>query len=230
MAKGKDSVVILTVARAKSKSLTHKRPGINIGPITINRNFKNVSSGTCVIIEDGKGNVLISSYIPTFGEDDEITPEVLAFGISNMNYLLNVMEEKKLASNLKAKSAFKEKAEGKLKEKTLYVPKDWLDEKVSLEEVSKTYTASVEVVSYEVWQDAILNQKDKAYVIVVPMPVGGDFVYVHYLMDAKTGMVYASCAPKTAMKVGGINVSKANTGLINAKNIERYNDALSGDW
>jgi hypothetical protein len=231
MAKGKDSIVILTVAHAKSKSSKQKGRVFGIGPIVLKEaDFRNVSYGTCVIIEDGKGNVLVSSYIPTFGENDNITPEVLTFGISSMNYLLSVMDEKKLASNLKAKSAFKEKAKDLLKEKTLYIPKDWLDEKVSLEEVSKTYSASVEVVSYEVWQETIVGRKDKAYVIVVPMPVGGDFVYVHYLMDAKTGMVYASCAPKAAMKMNGINLSKANTGLINSKNIEKYNDALSGDW
>jgi hypothetical protein len=58
------------------------------------------------------------------------------------------------------------------------------------------------------------------------VPIGGEFVYQHYLMDAETASVIYVSQPKMATKVAGFNVSKANTGYINSKNLERYNEAF----
>jgi hypothetical protein len=227
MAKTDPSVLIFIVASVKSKSLPH-----NVGPAHngFQQTYKSVSSGAAVMLEDGKGHALASSYIPSFGTEGLVTEEVLAFGVSAMNYQLKAMSEKNMANNLKIKSAYKEQTE-KLKSKTLYIPEDWVSDKLDKSKIGTLYKANYEVVSYEKWRNAILNKEDAAYVIVVPQPIGGSFIYVHYLVDAQTGTVYAMCQPKgAAVNVSGVNVSKANTGLINEKNIERYNESLAGDW
>lgn len=219
LAKKDEKVLIIFITSAVSKSLPHD--GGKFGDFK--RQYKEVSSGAFLAIETGKGNVLANTYIPTFGGG--ITEEILVFGISNINCMLKTMDEKNLSNGRKLEEVYKASFTPQLKEKTLYVLEDWMDEKCDKAKFASIYSGKFEMVSYEKWSSAILNKEDVSYVIIAPRPIGGAFMYIHYLMDAKDGMVRATCAPKVVTKNG-----KSNTGLINEANVKRYNDALSGDW
>lgn len=226
LAKNDPSVLIFIVANVKSKSTPH-----NVGPSYngFQQAYREISPGCALMLEDGKGRALASSYIPSFGQYGLVTEEVLAFGVSAMNYQLKVMAEKNMVNTLKIKPAYKEQSE-KLKGKTLYIPEEWVSGKLDKGQVGTMYKANYEIVPYEKWRDAILSKKEgTAYVMVAPQPIGGNFVYNHYLVDAETGTVFAFCQPIGA-SVGGVNVNKANTGLISDKDIKKYNDAVAGDW
>ncbi len=223
MAKKDDKIMIMYFTTATSKSLKHDG--------AFNTEYQFVSTGGMMVIENAKGGVMVNSYIPLFGEGG-ITPEILAFGVTNINYLLKTMEDKNLGSNLKYEGAYKENSPA-LKSRKLLIPEGWISAKFDKAEISKLYTGEYEVVSYERWRDAILNKENVAYTIIVPRSVGGKFLYHHFLMDAGKCMVYAVITPTGAsLDLGGnnINLSKGNTGFINEKNIKKYNDALSGDW
>jgi len=234
LAKTDEKVVIIFTTKVISKSLPKTGSAFSIGGISVSPNgigtgnsyeYVNVSAGVALMIENGNGKILAASYIPGLGENGRITPESIGFGVSEINYLLKTMDEKDLASNLKCESAYKEKALNQLKEKTLYIPQMWLDKSVDKAEIPNIYKAKSEVVSYEVWKDAILNKKEGVvYLMISPRPVGGEFVYYNCLIDAQTGAVYG------VFTKGGFINSKSNTATVTKSLLEKYNDAVSGDW
>lgn len=219
--KNTPNLVVLSIGTTKSNSLSHGK-GMN--------RYKFVSKGNHIEISTGKRAVLVKNYIPAFGKENIITDEIIAFGISSLQYMCQTMDQQNIKSNLKLKSAYKVHSP-KLKTKKLYVMEGWLSDKIQADEVESIYDFPVEVVSYEKWENAILSKKEGvAYSIIVPVPVGGDYVYQHYLVDAQTGMIYGISQPKAAMKVAGFNVSKSNTGYINKANLENYSDVVNGKW
>jgi hypothetical protein len=234
LAKTDEKVVIIFTTKVISKSLPKTGSAFSIGGISVSPNgigtgnsyeYVNVSAGVALMIENGNGKILAASYIPGLGENGRITPESIGFGVSEINYLLKTMDEKDLASNLKCESAYKENALNQLKEKTLYIPQMWLDKSVDKAEIPNIYKAKSEVVSYEVWKDAILNKKEGVvYLMISPRPVGGEFVYYNCLIDAKTGAVYG------VFTKGGFINSKSNTATVTKSLLEKYNAAVSGDW
>lgn len=190
-------------------------------------NRPDVSSGSSVILEDGKGVPVVAGYFPKFGEQEFVTEEALFFAVSAMNSLLTSLEVHGIRNNLTYNKPFKRNAPG-LAGKTLLILDKWLAEDVSPAEIGKYYNSRFKVVSYEDWSRAIVERADFAYAIVVPAPINGSFVYQHYLMDAKSGMVYYIAQPKVAVSVMKKNVSASNTGYINSRNLKDYNTAFAG--
>jgi hypothetical protein len=221
-AKEDENILIMEVGSRSSKSMVHHSAGSSVG-------YQTISYGKAINIKKGKSTYLFSNYIPSF-EGDVITEEVLIYGISTFQFMCKVMDEKNLASNMNLTKALKEYTP-ELKNKTLYLAEGWIDKKFDIQEIPDLYEGKIKVVSYDDWRNAIiLGEEGIAYCMVVPVPVGGSYSYVHYLVDAKTATIYAMTYPKMAVNVAGFNVSKSNTGYINAKNISMYNDALNGKW
>ncbi len=119
-----------------------------------------------------------------------------------------------------------------------YIPKMFLNEKLTEASIKKYYDSNFKIATQEEWKEAIISRKnDVAYLILVPVPVSGDYIYQHYIVDAETSKIYALLQPKAgiAMKSGiigvrDINLSKSNNGYINKKNIKKYGNVLSGKW
>jgi hypothetical protein len=221
-AKEDDNLYVLSIGTKSSRSLTHSTAGSNI-------RYQFISEGKAINIGRGKGSPVIFNPIPSF-EDDVITEEILIYGISTMQNMCKIMDEKNLSSNMKIKSAYKENTP-ELKNKVLYLAEGWLAPKLDVQKIPEMYDAKIKVVSYDDWRNAIISGEDGvAYCIVVPVATGGSYTYIHYLVDAKTSAIYAFTYPKVGMNVAGVNVSKSNTGYINSKNIGMYNDALYGKW
>lgn len=216
-AKEHENVLIFIVGNAKPTP-----PKLGEGPSV---KYRTLTQGTAVMLEDKKGTVVASAYIPTYGLEAFVTPEAVAFGVTALNYELKVMDEKELVNNLNIYNNYKELAADKLKSKTLYIPEGWLNDKMNKSEIAGIYTAKSEVVNYSDWSSLITGKKEGAYLMVVPRPIVGNFVYQHYIVDATTGMVYAICYPKVAS-----SLSKSNSGFVNDVNVKRYNDALKGEW
>ncbi|MEM9023774.1 MAG: hypothetical protein AAGB22_08525 [Bacteroidota bacterium] len=218
-AKEDDKLMVLSIGSTTSKSLTHDR---------VQYSYRYVSKGKTVEISRGK-KAILKQHIPAYGKDEAVSAEAIGFGLAAMQHICSTMVRKKLKNSLKLKSTLKESST-RIRSKTLYIPEGWLSEKLDKSAVKDLYGGKVKVVSYEEWRDAILTkQKGIAYTMVVPVPIGGDYVYVHYLMDAEKGRLYAALQ-KTGVKVQGINLSKSNTGYITKKNMSLYGKAREGDW
>ena len=141
LAKTDKSILIFIITRIKSKSMRTQ----SFGPIS----YRNVSSGSSVMLEDGKGDIIAASHIPAFGEGSDIAPSVLAFGVAAMNYMLKTMDEKNLSSNIKLKDAYKEKSE-QLKLKKLYILEGWLDEKLTQQEIAEMEGVSLSAIKMRI--------------------------------------------------------------------------------
>ena len=221
-AKNNKDIVVLAIGTTTSISGRHGR--------TTGYSYRTISRGKHLEISNGKGKAIIKNFIPAFGEEEYITDEILAFGLTAIEYLCKTMEEDKLKTNWKFKSAYKVHSRD-IKSKTLYLMDGWVSEKIKKEDIRKAYEAPIAVVTQEKWADAILSKKEGiAYCIVVPATVGGKFVYMHYIVDAHTGVVYGIAYPKVAVDVAGVNVSKSNSGYINKKNLKAYADIGEGKW
>lgn len=164
---------------------------------------------------DGDGNRLIRIYIPSLGDNNMNADEITAFAISSMQYLCKEMDEKKLKNNMKWESDYKLHSP-EIKSKTVYILDASLSEKMVIGEIKNYYPFPIEVVSYEKWKNAILNKEDGiVYCIIVPFPMAGTILFMHYLIDSKNGIVYA--VPKSSDKV-------------TKKSLKQYNDAVLGKW
>lgn len=197
-----------------------------------NFDYKTVSEGTCIALSDGSKKPVFRSFIPTYN-GNIIAKESLVHGVNFIHQVSEKMIEEKLKSATKTMALYEEEGK-KLKEKTLYIPVGMIHEKFNKNEIEEFYEGDFKVVSRTEWRDVILShQKGAAYVMIVPVPVGGKYMYQHHIIDAETGMIYGLLQPKVAMSFGsvtGINLSKGNTGYINKPNVKDYNDVTRGKW
>lgn len=216
-AAGQENVLIFILANAKPLGTL-----LGAGP---EAKYRILQQGVAVMLEDKKGAVIASAYIPSYGLENFIMPEAINFGVSIMNYELKVMDQKEMVNNINTAAAYKELAGDKLKAKTLYIPEGWLNDKFNKNEIAGLYEGKCEVVNYQTWSSVVNEKKEGVYVMVAPRPVAGSFTYQHYLVDAQTGAIYGICHPKI-----NSSLSKSNTGFINDAYIKRYNDAIKGEW
>jgi len=209
---------VLYIGSATSRSFKHGPPNAKI-------KYRYISNGKFIGFSNGNKKPILKSFIPTY---DNIVPnESIVHGVSYIQEVFRLMIDKNLKGGMKAIAEFKNQGPD-LKNKTLLIPKGWMDTKLSEEQIKKNYTANFKVVSHQDWKNAILNgQKDAAYVILAPIPIGGNYLYQHHICDAETKKFYALIQPKAGVSINGINASKSNTGYINKKNIKKYNGVLS---
>jgi hypothetical protein len=191
-----------------------------------NNGFRYVyeNEGMSIELRDRKRTYDALQFIPPFGDDNEYADAFVNFGIDALQYQFEVLIKNNLKSNLTAGDEYNEYA-SELKDKTLLILSGWIHKKTTIEEVKELYDGSIEVVPFEDWKEAILEkQEDRAYVVVVPHPMGRTTIYLHYLMDAATGRVLGLGHPKRSFGVFGY--SKGNSGFINEKNLEIYNELI----
>jgi hypothetical protein len=219
-AKKDDKIRVLCITNKKSSSL--KRGSAS----SIGGQYKWVSMGLQIEIFQGNAKMVAAQAFPTFGEERSITEEGLAFGLTSLQFTLKYMINLEIKNNLSIEKAYDE-VKFKLRKDTLYILEGWLDDDLTAAEISKIYKKKFRIVNYEQWREAILGRKEGvAYVVVAGVPIGGDYSYHHYLVNAKTGNVYDDIYPKAAVSldlgIKNINLSKQNSGLIKKKNIEKY--------
>lgn len=188
--------------------------------------FKNISSGYYIGLTTGDKKPMMRSYIPIF--DNEFTDEVISHGVTYMQELFNLMIDNEVGA-LKTLKVIKDNST-QLKDKILYIPEWWMDSKLTESEIAKQYEGKYKIISHFEWSSAILNKKPGiAYSMIIPVPMGGDYVYQHHICDAETGQIYGITQPKGgAFQLNGMNMSKANKGYVSKKNLDQYNDVLIG--
>ncbi len=187
--------------------------------------YRYISKGKFLGFSKGGKRPLMKSFIPSY--DNIIPKESIAQGVKFVQEVFKTMIENNLKNGLKAISEFENNGKD-LKNKTLYIPEGWVDSKLTEEQIEKYYGSKFEIVSYQKWKEAILTKKAGiAYVILIPIPVGGQYLYQHQICDAETDTFYAVIQPKAGVSLNGVNMSKSNTGLINKKNIKNYNKVLA---
>ncbi|GAA5027793.1 hypothetical protein GCM10011506_15960 [Marivirga lumbricoides] len=187
-----------------------------------------VNEGMAITLRNGKRTNAAIQYIPPFGDDNEYAEAFINFGLDAFQYQFEIITSKELKSNTNLYAKFNENG-NELKEKTLLVLAEWIHKKISIEEVKEIYEGKIEAVPFADWKEAIMEkQEGKAYVVVVPIPLGRSYVYYHYLMDAATGRILGMGQPKVSfgVNIGAYNYSKNNSGFVNEKNLEIYNELM----
>lgn len=216
-AKSDDSYLVFKLGDMKSKSLTHNNGAGGWS-------YRYVSSGRTLEITNGK-KPLAFVNIPAYYEN-ELAKEIFIFGVSVLQDNLTMMEKEQVGT-LKLRSIYKDAAPA-IEKKELLIPEGWTDEKLTQDILNANYPYEAKIVSYEVWRDAINNREEgKAYVMLTPVPVGGDIVYVHYLMDCENANIYTISQSKVAVKFRpgkgkSVNLSKGNSGFVTEKNVKLY--------
>lgn len=186
-----------------------------------------ISEGKYVALSSGKKKPIFRSFIPA--DRNAIPKESIKHGVEYIQQILKSMINNKQSAK-KALSAFKKKSSD-LKGKTLYIPEFFLGKKMNETKISEIYGSNFELVDYKKWSNAILNKTENvAYVMIIPVPISGQFVYQHHILDSESSKVYAVLQPKAGIAIGGVNLSSSNTGYINKKNVKQYNKVLSGKW
>lgn len=197
-------------------------------------NYRYINSSNTLELYNGQKKAVFKQFMPFFGKDEEVTEEILRFGVAAMHYQLSVMEQNQLGV-MKIKTKYKLNTP-KLKELTLLMPEGWMDEKSSPETVNSLYSGKGYIVSYKMWRNAIIEREEGlAYSMICQIPMGNGYVYQHFLVEAKTGDVLAIIQSKAAVSfklIHGkdVNLTKGNSGYINKKIIENYSKALEGKW
>jgi len=217
--KAKSNDDLLVFALSDDRSISSK---FGSGP----ERYRYISKGQLFELSKGKGRPIFTQNIPTLGEDDVITEEIVKFGIDALQYSINTMFEKQLKNNLKLFASISEKTP-LLKNKTLIIAEGWVSEKYSAEELKEDYIATADIVDYEKWRNTILTEAENtAYNIVVPVPLGGKYAYYHYLMDAENGEILGIAHTKVAVSIGRFTITKSNRGYIRKQNITLYNELI----
>lgn len=188
------------------------------------------SHGKGLVLEKGKSKVLLTSFFPGSNDPRNVTQETVDFAVSAMNSLLTNMDEQKLNKYRRINLPF-EKNSALLKDKTLLIPSGWLSKGLKPAEVGSHYHGKFEVVTYDVYRQAIINKKNYAYVMPVPFVQGGVISIYDYLMDAETGSIYYIHRPsmfQDLAKIAPIGdvYDLANSENISARNLEKYNKAF----
>lgn len=217
--KSKSNDDLLVFALSDDRSISSK---FGSGPVR----YRYISEGQQFELSTGRGKPIITQNIPTLGEDDVITEEIVKFGIDALQYSINTMFEKQLKNNIKLFAAINENAT-LLKNKPLAIAEGWVSEKYSAEELKEEYIGTAEIVDYEKWRNIILTgPENTAYNIVVPVPAGGKYMYFHYLMDAENGEILGIAYTRVAVSIGRFNITKSNRGYIRKENIKLYNELI----
>lgn len=219
-AKANDNVYVLFLGSLTSKSIKHK--------YNENLAYNYVSKGKYLGLSNGGKNDIFRSFIPAV--EDKLPKESIAHGINYMQQIITTMLKDK-SSGIKALATCI-KSKSNTKNKTLYIPKMFLDEKTTETVIKKYYTSNYKIVSYTDWKNAIINKEENIiYTIMVPTPIGVDYIYKHLVMDAGNGTIYDSAQPKSGATTENrgvrTNLSKGRTAYINKKIIKQYNNLLS---
>jgi len=218
-AKEDDNTYVIFVSSIVSRSLRHN--------YTENWDIRLISSGKFVGLSNGKKKPLMRSYIPA--SDNVVPGESIAHGLKFMQTLFTSMIEEQKGA-MKVVGLYKQQAK-ELVNKTLYIPEVWLHKKLTKEIITKEYGSNFKIVSETEWKDAILNKKEGvAYVILIPYPMAGQYMFQHHIFDSETNQLYAISNSRVAVSLNAVNLSKANTGYISKKNIKKYKGVLSGKW
>lgn len=224
----------LPLKEAKKKSKEEKGYYISIESVKSEsaRHYKNggytssISDGWAICIKQNRENV-VKTFIPTY-KNEEVDKAILVFGISTMQDMLVSMDKKQMKNFYGMPDVWKENAPG-LKEKTLLIPDFWIHSKMDQQIIKQYYAGNYKVVDYDTWSKAIINKdKQYAYIMVVPVPVGGDYVYQHHLVSTENGLEYGVTQPKVGVKIGGFNVTKSNSGYIKEENVKMYGEVING--
>lgn len=195
--------------------------------IGMNSIYRYVSEGMALELRNGKRSIAAVQYIPPFGADNEYAEAFIHFGIDAFQYQFETIINNDLKNNMRLYDEYNKNG-AKLKDKTLLVLADWLNKKITIDEAKAPYKGKMEFVPFADWKEAILTYKEgMGYVVVVPVPVAGKYIYLHYLMDAANGHVMGMGQPKVSF--GAFGYSKGNSGFVNEKNIEIYNEVIEGN-
>jgi hypothetical protein len=198
--------------------------------------YKRVSIGRMMMIENGQEDVLIGQNIPALGDGGVLTEEILSFGVSAMNTVMLVFDKYNLKNSLRTRAKFKAYVGDSIKNRILLIPKELLDDKITESIISKRYPGKFKIVPYEEYRNAILNkEKGMAYVMFSPMAVGGKILNIQYIMNTENGFTLGLYVPSgTSVDYGPIfgekNVSEGNTGEITEQCLKGYKKIYKGTW
>ncbi|MFA5419146.1 MAG: hypothetical protein WC341_11875 [Bacteroidales bacterium] len=179
----------------------------NSGILTYNTStHRSELANTITTIEIGDPKSLIKVYLPN------LYPSAAdaVYGIQELQYILNYLIADPDHKIPKIMRHIRDNA-GALKDLTLLVDKDMVDEKLSLTEIEEIYPYPFKLVDYEEIEKAILEKDPRyAYVTIVQTPGGKGNVSTQTIMTAATGELLCFNTPKVAVTIKGTSIVTYN--------------------
>tara|TARA_B100000508_G_scaffold141012_1_gene145054 strand:+ start:9618 stop:10496 length:879 start_codon:yes stop_codon:yes gene_type:complete len=216
-----DGFCYITIDIGESKSTTRNNTPGSIGPT-----YKWVSYAEKLSVYTPKP--ISNAWLPRY--EGPMSNATAAFAVQQMNILFTNLYEEKFSSLMKSRGYVKSIGH-KVAEKTLYIPKAYLNPKLTRAEILKAYPYDLEFVELSEVEDAILEKNTEvavAYYIIAAM--GGKHFHRVYISDAATGEVYGALdGPALSLELGLFGDVGGNSGkkfLINKKELEQLNNIV----
>lgn len=141
------------------------------------------SQGYYIGINNG-GNAPYAKQYISVGEDGSLPETYITYGLSGLQSMIKTQYENEYNNGTEVYKHYS-KNSNRLQGYTLYIPDAWISDKLTIDIAKATYTFPIEITSEEKWGEAILKKEPKvAYVMIVPYPINGQFIYAHNIVSA----------------------------------------------
>lgn len=166
-----------------------------------------------------------SVFLPHY--EGPLTHAAAVFGVMQMQKILTLLYQEEITSIMGSRSYVKNNGP-KLKNKTLLIPKEYVSNKLTNEEIREAYPFNLEICNLQKIEKAILDRDpDYAVVYHVPLPVAGKFIYRLYIANAEDGDVYGvSDGSKINVDLGIFGDTSKKNYLINAKELKQISKII----
>lgn len=214
----KENVAFLTIAEVSSSNLFSDKSGVNAK-----------SKSFAIQLNTNGGRYGIYNQHLCFADGFLENPvRSISTGVKILNSKLEIILSEKLKDNFKLKNyAISQK--DVFAKKTLYVPKNWLDN-VSEDDFKNGYSNNVKFVDIETLYEIIEKGDDNAiYVLPIAAPAEGGFVNTHIFIEAKGHKYLGLCQRLTAGELS-TNVFNSYSGSIEKRHIKLYDNTSKGKW
>ncbi|MDA3927318.1 MAG: hypothetical protein PF541_00035, partial [Prolixibacteraceae bacterium] len=180
------------------------------------RNYNANLLDPSLLLSTGRGFPLLRFELP-FSESG-ISKALIVYSVRLMQTMLEKIHNKEAVNHWQVYQTMMGKT-SELKGKTLYIPEEYLHEKVTEEVIKENYTYEFKIVSSEEWKAVILDAKeDEAFMIYYLL---NKETYVHKIgfIDAQTG-TYLGVYQMGIFQIGQPSPAKINKKTF--ENMKKY--------
>src|SRR5690625_1023591 len=149
-------------------------------------------------------------------------------GVKILNSKLKAIDQEKYkrAKDLKK---YAQAQKSVFDKKTLYIPREWLDD-ITEEEFKQGYNRKVKFVDLEEYVYNIkTGNQDMIYALPIAVPAEGGFVNTHIFIDAD-GHKYLGLCQRLTMSEMASNIFNDYSGVIEKQHIRLYDNTSNGKW
>lgn len=165
-------------------------------------------------------SLISSTFLPHY--EGPLTKAAAVFAVIQMQKVLELLYQEEFTSMMGSRSYVKNNGQ-KIKSKTLLIPKEYISDDLTTEEIREAYPFDLEICDLQKIEKAILD-RDAKYAVMyhVPIPIGGKFLYRLYISSAEDGDVYGTAdGGKVYLDLGIFGDTSKKSYLIRDKELKQ---------